>query len=292
MQPCLVMCRVTPVDVTSRPSSCLINFLLNGRSVLLEMPKKTGGKLISHLLSAHGGEIFIHSLNTSRSVLEDPPSISEGFGGRITDYRINEFGTLMQKFRLVPLKSHTEREHDENLQKVRTKLSENTRYWPLTLSSTILYNARVYVDPILLMIQKEELTDDDVLQCQKCIFNVVSLEARHEQLNLPGGNSHRSKSNKKEEQYRLLWSELDAVVSTSGHSVGHKAVLKCLRDCRASGPDQSVEKMELDNAVKDLDPSADVSHRASVIKVTTESPLSPPPIHTHIESMPLKRNTK
>jgi hypothetical protein len=87
MQPCLAQHRVTPVDVTSRPSSCLINFLLNGRSVLLEMPKKSGGKITSHLLSAHGGEIFIHSMNISRSCLEDPPSISEGIGGRVTDYR-------------------------------------------------------------------------------------------------------------------------------------------------------------------------------------------------------------
>lgn len=39
MQPCSAQHRVTPVDVTSRPSSCLINFLLNGRSVLLEMPR-------------------------------------------------------------------------------------------------------------------------------------------------------------------------------------------------------------------------------------------------------------
>lgn len=72
----------------SRPSSCLINFLLNGRSVMLEMPRKSGGKVLSHMLAAHGGEIFIHTLGTSRSVLEDPPSISEGPGGRVTDYRI------------------------------------------------------------------------------------------------------------------------------------------------------------------------------------------------------------
>lgn len=39
LQPCLAQYRITPVDVTSRPSSCLINFLLNGRSVLLEMPR-------------------------------------------------------------------------------------------------------------------------------------------------------------------------------------------------------------------------------------------------------------
>jgi hypothetical protein len=74
--------------VCSRPSSCLINFLLNGRSVMLEMPRKAGGKMISHLLAAHGGEIFVHTLVTARSVLEDPPSISEGCGGRVTDYRI------------------------------------------------------------------------------------------------------------------------------------------------------------------------------------------------------------
>jgi hypothetical protein len=33
------------------------------------------------------GEIFLHSLLIGRSVIEDPPSISEGSGGRVTDYR-------------------------------------------------------------------------------------------------------------------------------------------------------------------------------------------------------------
>jgi hypothetical protein len=37
---------------------------------------------------SHGGEIFIHTLSPARSVLEEPPSISEGPGGRVTDYRI------------------------------------------------------------------------------------------------------------------------------------------------------------------------------------------------------------
>lgn len=59
-----------------------------GRSVLLEQPRKSGSKVISHMLSSHGGEIFLHVLNSNRSILEDPPSISEGCGGRVTDYRI------------------------------------------------------------------------------------------------------------------------------------------------------------------------------------------------------------
>ena len=63
------------------------SFLI-GRAVMLEQPRKSGTKVISHMLASHGGEIFIHTLSISRSILEDPPSISEGSGGRVTDYRI------------------------------------------------------------------------------------------------------------------------------------------------------------------------------------------------------------
>lgn len=32
--------------------------------------------------------MWLHMIETARNVLEDPPSISEGVGGRVTDYRI------------------------------------------------------------------------------------------------------------------------------------------------------------------------------------------------------------
>lgn len=35
------------------------------------------------------GAIFLHCIPTCRPYLDDPPSISEGWGGRITDYRIS-----------------------------------------------------------------------------------------------------------------------------------------------------------------------------------------------------------
>lgn len=38
-------------------------------------------KILSHMLTSHAGEIFIHTLGVARSVLEDSPSISEGPGG-------------------------------------------------------------------------------------------------------------------------------------------------------------------------------------------------------------------
>jgi len=55
---------------------------------MLEQPRKGGVRILSHMLTSHGGEIYIHTLATCRSILEDPPSISEGVGGRLTDYRI------------------------------------------------------------------------------------------------------------------------------------------------------------------------------------------------------------
>ena len=59
--------RITPTDVNSRQSSCLTNFLLSGRSVMLEMVKRTSNtKMISHMLTSHGGEIFIHTLSCCR----------------------------------------------------------------------------------------------------------------------------------------------------------------------------------------------------------------------------------
>ena len=55
---------------------------------MLEQPRKVGTRVVSHMLTSHGGELFIHVLATARCTLEDPPSISEGAGGRVTDYRI------------------------------------------------------------------------------------------------------------------------------------------------------------------------------------------------------------
>lgn len=135
------MHRITPVDVNSRPSSCLINFLLNGRSVMLEMPRKQGGKLTSHMLAAHGGEIFIHTLCTARSVLEDPPSISEGCGGRVTDYRITDFGQFIQQNKLVPLKRNKPDDMSP-IQKMKLRLERQTKVWPMTINSTLLFNLK------------------------------------------------------------------------------------------------------------------------------------------------------
>ncbi|KAK7791139.1 hypothetical protein R5R35_008573 [Gryllus longicercus] len=294
MQNCTAMHRITPVDVNSRPSSCLINFLLNGRSVMLEMPRKAGGKMISHLLAAHGGEIFVHTLVTARSVLEDPPSISEGCGGRVTDYRITDFGILMQNNKLVPSKRKMdEGDAEMPLNKMRGRLDRHTKYWPITISSTLIFNLKNYVDPLPSLLLKEELSDEEVVQCKQIIYNLIGLESKHEALQTPA-MGQRGKGPRREEQYRIMWSELETFIRTHCRSDQHSRVLNCLLECRNKSDDEKFkgdkavkeDKVELDQALRELDQfgklsenqSSEYVSRASVIRATTDSPMSPPPV--------------
>ncbi|XP_011638452.1 integrator complex subunit 13 isoform X1 [Pogonomyrmex barbatus] len=277
MQNCTAMHRITPVDVNSRPSSCLINFLLNGRSVMLEMARKTGGKTISHLLAAHGGEIFIHTLSTARSVLEDPPSISEGCGGRVTDYRITDFGILIRNNILGPLKC-TNSNTVGLVEKMRSRLERHTKYWPMTISSTLMFNLKQVIDPLPELMVKEELTTEEVLQCKQVIFSVLGLEAKHEALPLPsiGGGRGGKGGVRREEHYRLLWDEIETFLKHhANNSAAHTEVLNCLLEIRNK---DEKDKVELDQALRELDSfgKEDVTARVSVIRATTDSPMSPP----------------
>uniref|UniRef100_A0A1B8XTN5 Integrator complex subunit 13 n=1 Tax=Xenopus tropicalis TaxID=8364 RepID=A0A1B8XTN5_XENTR len=176
--------RISPVDVNSRPSSCLTNFLLNGRSVLLEQPRKSGSKVISHMLSSHGGEIFLHVLSSSRSILEDPPSISEGCGGRVTDYRITDFGEFMRENRLMPFAEPRycmDGGPEVPLERAKEQLERHTRYWPMIISQTTIFNMQAVV-PLASVIVKESLSEEDVLNCQKTIYNLVDMERKNDPL--------------------------------------------------------------------------------------------------------------
>lgn len=168
---------------------------------------------------------------------------------------------------------------DENLGKVRAKIAKMTKYWPLTFNSTVVYNIRQYVEPLLVLTSKEELSEEEVMQCQQCIYQLVGVEARHE---LPL-NSQRVKG-KKDDQYRLMWNELEVIVGLNGKSVGHKAVLQCIRKVRTQSP-ESGEK-EVDSALGGLRKMLEIGEPSttsalSILRTSTDSPMSPPPMERH-----------
>ncbi|XP_029351002.1 integrator complex subunit 13 isoform X1 [Echeneis naucrates] len=234
--------RISPTDVNSRPSSCLTNFLLNGRSVLLEQPRKSGSKVISHMLSSHGGEIFLHVLNSNRSILEDPPSISEGCGGRVTDYRITDFGEFMRENRLTPV---SESSHNPSgklpAERAKAQLERYTRYWPMIISQTTIFNMQAVV-PLANLIVKETLTEEDVLTCQKTVYNLVDMERKNDPLPISTVGS-RGKGPKRDEQYRIMWNELETLVKThAGATDRHQRVLDCIIACRSKPPEEEERK--------------------------------------------------
>ncbi|NXW33561.1 INT13 protein, partial [Phaetusa simplex] len=236
--------RISPVDVNSRPSSCLTNFLLNGRSVLLEQPRKSGSKVISHMLSSHGGEIFLHVLSSSRSILEDPPSISEGCGGRVTDYRITDFGEFMRENRLTPFlepRYKIDGSLEIPLERAKDQLEKHTRYWPMIISQTTIFNMQAVV-PLASVIVKEAMTDEDVLNCQKTIYNLVDMERKNDPLPISTVGT-RGKGPKRDEQYRIMWNELETLVRAHiSNSDKHQRVLECLMACRSKPPEEEERK--------------------------------------------------
>ncbi|KAL4709913.1 hypothetical protein ACJJTC_003876 [Scirpophaga incertulas] len=244
--------RVTPSDVASRPSACLVNFLLNGRSVTLEVPsRKGGGRSASHVLAAQGGELWIGALG-GRTPYDDPPALSEGAGGRVTDYRIKEFGALMQLNRLGPLRGSAANG------RARTRLQRHTTYWPLTISSTLIFNLGSVMDPLTRLVVQESLTEEEVDACRSVLLSLLGMETRHEfpTSQLPS-NMRGKSSGRREELWRQVWCELEALIRAHSASSAHRALLRVLLECRAHNH------------------SSDSESRASVIRATTDSPLSP-----------------
>ncbi|XP_032673865.1 integrator complex subunit 13-like isoform X2 [Odontomachus brunneus] len=230
MQNFTAMYRITPVDVNSRPSSCLINFLLNDRLVMLEMTKKT---------------------------VREYFSLSQ------------DFGNFMRSNMLVPLSTEN---MNGPVEKMRSRLERYTKYWPITISSTIMLNIKQQcIDPLLEFMVKEKLTAEEVLQCKQVLFSLLQSEAKHE--SLPLSNIGRDgKGIKREEQYRLLWEEMEIFLKYhANNSAAHMEILECLLDIRS----KVKNKMELDQILRELDSFGKedgVAGRVNVIRATTDSP--------------------
>lgn len=161
---------------------------------------------------------------------------------------------------------------DENLGKVRARIGKMTKYCPITYNSTVVYNIRQYVEPILILTQKEDLTEEEVLACQQCVYQLVGVEARHD-LSL---NNQRIKGNKKDDQYRLMWNELEVIVGLNGKSTGHKVILQCIRKVRSASIEANEKvEIELGGLRKMLDGNDSFS---SVGILRHDSPLSPLPL--------------
>ncbi|GFS20698.1 protein asunder homolog, partial [Elysia marginata] len=112
------------------------------------------------------------------------------------------------------------------------QLEKSSRFWPMVISETILFNIINSVSPLPQLMMKDTLTEDETVECKRVIYRVVAMESNNEALPVPAAGA-RGKGPKREEQYRQLWAELEALVrSYSDASPEHAAVLACLQECR------------------------------------------------------------
>lgn len=100
-----------------------------------------------------------------RNTLEDLPAISEGVGGRITDYRINDFVNFIKSNVLAPYptkmenlpklkyekdggsfvrrRSNSVEDGKKPAELSKARLLRKSTFWPLTLSGSVLFSLSV-----------------------------------------------------------------------------------------------------------------------------------------------------
>lgn len=143
--------------------------------------------------------------------------------------------------------------------RARSRLQRHTTYWPLTISSTLIFNLGSVMEPLTRLVVQESLTDEEVDQCRSVLLSLLSMESRHEfpAAQLPS-NLRGKSSGRREEQWRQVWGELEALLRAYSNSSAHRTLLRVLLECRAHN-----------------NHGADGESRATVIRATTDSPLSP-----------------
>lgn len=236
LQFCTSAYRVTPSNVTSRPTICLINFVLSGKPVLLEQYRKGSVKVISHVLTSHAGTIFLHCIPGTRSHIDEPPSISEGRGGRITDYRISDFSEVVSDNLLSPIPvDRTKIPTVYPLQLADKKLERETRHWPMTYNGTVVFSMKQDLEPLPFVMIRDAMSEAELEECKKVIQSLQAKESNNEPLPLPSGG--RSKGVKRDEQYHSLWSELETMAQLcASFSDLHGQLAQLIAQAAASSP--------------------------------------------------------
>lgn len=278
---CINTSRITSVDVNSRPSSCLTNFLLNGRAVMLEIYKSKSSRMTSHMLASHNGELYIHTLSTANHKLnfDDPPSILDGVGGKVQDYRDSDFNDFIKRNTLTTCKvlEGARKETIYPLHKALNPIKKQTLYWPLISGHTILYNMQPQVARLLACIPKDNLIMENVLECKKNIYDILNMENDGVALSPPTISSltkstsgpSRGSQTKLNNIYKLLWNELEYFIRVNSTTPEHETILECLMECRASDKKHVPDKKDTKSGKR--------SNKSKNTDLSTSSPTEDPP---------------
>uniref|UniRef100_H2Y4D0 Uncharacterized protein n=1 Tax=Ciona savignyi TaxID=51511 RepID=H2Y4D0_CIOSA len=124
------------------------------------------------------------------------------------------------------------------------------------------------VEPLLDIITKENITQEELVDCQRVIYHLISMEKDGTALPVAGSTTRGTNKHKREEQYQSMWSELEGLLRMhSPISTNHKQVLDCLLKCNGKGSEGNPP-----------DDKPEAKFRVSSKDEIFESPESPPPV--------------
>ena len=117
--------------------------------------------------------------------------------------------------------------------RARLKMERATRSFPYTISSTTVHNMPS-VAPLLNILQGDTINEEQLAECRKILYSLINMEAKGDPLPGPLANTNPGKKGgRKDEQYRLMFSELErAVQAQASISARHHTVLECLMEVR------------------------------------------------------------
>ena len=134
-------------------------------------------------------------------------------------------------------------------------------------------------------------------ECRKVIYNLLSMENKGDPLPVPvtqsqTAGSTKTKAPKKEEQYKMMFAELERFISAHCRTERHHKVLDCLMEVRnrPKAERKDPDKVDLDVALREIErysmsdkgkSSEFELSQDGVLRSNSDTPLSPPP--------PLKR---
>ncbi|CAB3406566.1 unnamed protein product [Caenorhabditis bovis] len=189
----------TPSESSSRPATCLTQFVMDGRCVLLDLERKgaasklrtnVGGKyLVSHLLIAKHGRIYLHTvdiaprrvnknlaLHLSKMTPIRPPAIKPNTA---------QFKHVMEQLKLkkpeidmIKGKNFNEENFKAfrklRMGEAREKMLRLMRHIPLYAKDTFVFHPQVMknFEPLATLITKKTLDDADVENCAATIMKV------------------------------------------------------------------------------------------------------------------------
>ena len=169
--------------------------------------------------------------------------------------------------RMAPYYGQVKDGEYQPLQKMRDRLALHTQSCPLLISATTIFNMEV-LEPLQKILVQGEITEDQLAECRKIIFSLHSMEHRGEVLPVPmtaTSGQGKGKTMKKDEQYRLMFNELEKYITSHCRTENHLKVLNCLLESRNKPPTDKLplpsasmkrhaidEKAELDLASKEL----------------------------------------